>query len=230
MIRTVIAGIGSHVPPRIVRNDDLAKLMTTSDEWIRTRSGIQERRFADEGVYCSDLALEATQNALADARLEPSDLDFIIFATISPDHHFPGTGCFLQAKLGVPSIGCLDVRNQCTGFLYGLAVGDAFIRTGMYRNILVVGSEVHSSALNFSDAGRDVTVLFGDGAGAVVLAPSAMTGAGSFTRSSTPMAGSPRSFRRTFGIFPANPISPMRASIPGRYGPKWTGKPSSSML
>lgn len=178
MIRTVIAGIGSHVPPRIVRNDDLAKLMTTSDEWIRTRSGIQERRFADEGVYCSDLALEATQNALADARLEPSDLDFIIFATISPDHHFPGTGCFLQAKLGVPSIGCMDVRNQCTGFLYALAVGDAFIRTGMYRNILVVGSEVHSSALNFSDAGRDVTVLFGDGAGAVILAPSSDDGRG----------------------------------------------------
>jgi 3-oxoacyl-[acyl-carrier-protein] synthase-3 len=172
MIRSVIAGIGSYVPPRVVTNNDLAKLMTTSDEWIRTRSGIEERHFADEGVYCSDLALEAARDALADARLEPSDLDFIIFATLSPDHHFPGTGCFLQAKLGTLSIGCLDVRNQCTGFLYGLAVGDAFIRAGMYRHILVVGSEVHSSALDFSDEGRDVTVLFGDGAAAVVLASS----------------------------------------------------------
>jgi 3-oxoacyl-[acyl-carrier-protein] synthase III len=172
MVRSVIAGIGSYVPPRVVTNDDLSKLMTTSDEWIRTRSGIEERRFADEGVYCSDLALEATVNALADAQLEPSDLDFIIFATLSPDHHFPGTGCFLQAKLGVPTIGCLDIRNQCTGFLYGLAVGDALVRAGMYRHVLVVGSEIHSSALNFTDEGRDVSVLFGDGAAAVVLAAS----------------------------------------------------------
>jgi 3-oxoacyl-[acyl-carrier-protein] synthase-3 len=172
MMRSLIAGIGSYVPPRVVTNDDLARVMTTSDEWIRTRSGIEERRFADEGVYCSDLAMEATRNALADAHLEPSDLDFIILATLSPDHHFPGTACFLQAKLGVPYIGCLDVRNQCTGFIYGLAVGDALIRSGMYRHILVVGSELHSSALDFSDEGRDVTVLFGDGAGAVVLASS----------------------------------------------------------
>jgi 3-oxoacyl-[acyl-carrier-protein] synthase III len=172
MRRSVIAGIGSYVPPRVVSNDDLSRLMTTSDEWIRTRSGIQERRFAEEGVYCSDLALEAANNALADAHLEPSDLDFIIFATVSPDHHFPGTACFLQAKLGVPYIGCLDLRNQCTGFIYGLAVGDAFVRIGMYRHVLVVGAELHSNALNFSDEGRDVSVLFGDGAGAVVLASS----------------------------------------------------------
>ena len=172
MTRSVIAGIGSYVPPRVVTNDDLAKMMTTSDEWIRTRSGIEERRFADEGVYCSDLALQATRNALTDAGMEPEDLDFIIFATLSPDHHFPGTGCFLQAKLGVPGIGCLDIRNQCSGFLYGLALGDALIRAGTYRRVLVVGSEVHSSALNFTDEGRDVSVLFGDAAGAVVLAAS----------------------------------------------------------
>ncbi len=172
MTRSVIAGIGSYVPPRVVTNDDLAKMMTTSDEWIRTRSGIEERRFADEGMYCSDLALHATQNALTDAGLEPEDLDFIIFATLSPDHHFPGTGCFLQAKLGVPGIGCLDIRNQCTGFLYSLALGDALIRAGTYRRVLVVGSEVHSSALNFTDEGRDVSVLFGDAAGAVVLTAS----------------------------------------------------------
>ena len=143
--------------------------MTTSDEWIRTRTGILERRYADEGVLCSDLALEASRAALDDAHLDASELDFLILATLSPDHHFPGTGCYLQAKLGVSSIGCLDVRNQCTGFLYGLAVADAFIRAGVYRNILVVGSEIHSSALDFSDRGRDVTVLFGDGAGAAVV-------------------------------------------------------------
>lgn len=171
MVRSYIKGIGSYVPPKVVTNEDLSKLMTTSSEWIQTRTGIEERRFAEEGVYCSDLALEAVKMALQDADLEASDLDFIILATLSPDHHFPGTGCFLQAKLGVESIGCLDVRNQCTGFMYGLSVGDAFIRTGMYRHVLVVGSEVHSSALDFSDDGRDVAVLFGDGAGAVILGP-----------------------------------------------------------
>jgi 3-oxoacyl-[acyl-carrier-protein] synthase-3 len=169
MLRSYIRGVGSYVPPRVVTNDDLSRLMSTSDEWIRTRTGIVERRYADEGVFCSDLALEASQRALADAGLAPSDLDFILFATLSPDHHFPGTGCYLQAKMGVSSIGCLDVRNQCTGFLYGLSAADAFIRAGVYENILVVGAEIHSSALDFTDRGRDVAVLFGDGAGAVVL-------------------------------------------------------------
>ncbi len=178
MTRSVIAGIGSYVPPKVVTNDDLARLMTTSDEWIRTRSGIEERRHAEEGVYCSDLAVEAVKKAVEDAGLKPSDLDFIIFATLSPDHHFPGTGCFLQAKLGIEPVGCLDIRNQCTGFLYGLAAGDSFIRSGMYKRVLVVGSEVHSSALNFTDAGRDVAVLFGDGAGAVVLEASEEDGRG----------------------------------------------------
>jgi 3-oxoacyl-[acyl-carrier-protein] synthase-3 len=171
MVRSVIGGVGSYVPPRVVTNEDLSRLMTTSDEWIRSRSGIEERRFADEGVYCSDLALEAARNALEDASMTPSDLDLIIFATLSPDHHFPGSGCFLQAKLGIGSVGCMDVRNQCTGFLYALASADAFIRSGMHRRILVVGAEVQSSALDFSDRGRDVAVLFGDGAGAVVLCP-----------------------------------------------------------
>jgi 3-oxoacyl-[acyl-carrier-protein] synthase-3 len=169
MIRSVIAGIGSFVPPKVVTNDDLAQRMTTSDEWIQTRTGIRERRFAEEGVSCSDLALEATRKALEDAGMTASDIDFIIFATLSPDHHFPGTGCYLQAKLDAAPVGCLDVRNQCTGFLYSLATADAMIRAGLYRNILIVGSEVHSSALDFSDTGRDVAVLFGDGAGAVVL-------------------------------------------------------------
>lgn len=169
MPKSYIRGVGSYVPPRVVTNDELSLKMTTSDQWIRTRTGIVERRYADEGVQCSDLALEASLCALEDARLEPAELDFIILATLSPDHHFPGTGCYLQAKLGVSSIGCLDVRNQCTGFLYGLSIADAFIRGGVYRNVLVVGSEIHSSALDFSDRGRDVTVLFGDGAGAAVV-------------------------------------------------------------
>jgi len=172
VIRSCIVGIGSYVPPRVVSNDELARMMDTSDEWIRTRTGIVERHFAEEGVSCSDLGLEASKRALTDAGMTPGDLDFIVFATISPDHHFPGTGCFLQAKLGVAPIGCLDVRNQCTGFLYGMAVADALIRVGMYKNILVVGSEVHSSALDFTDEGRDVAVLFGDGAGAVIMSPS----------------------------------------------------------
>jgi len=169
MMRCIIKGIGSYVPPQVVKNDDLARLFTTSDEWIRTRTGIEERRFAEQGTSCSDLALKASQRALEDAQMEPADLDFIIFATLSPDHHFPGTGCYLQSKLGAKNIGCLDVRNQCTGFLYSMAVADALVRAGTYRNILVVGSEIHSSALDFSDKGRDVAVLFGDGAGAAVF-------------------------------------------------------------
>ncbi|MEJ5365309.1 MAG: beta-ketoacyl-ACP synthase III [Desulfosoma sp.] len=173
MIRSAVVGIGSYVPPKVVTNDDLSRLMTTSDEWIQTRTGIRERRFAEEGVKCSDLALEACRKALSDAGMTAEDLDFLIFATLSPDHHFPGTGCYLQPKLGTGPIGCLDVRNQCTGFLYSLTVADALIRAGVYRNILVVGAEVHSSALDFSDRGRDVAVLFGDGAAAVVLSPSA---------------------------------------------------------
>ncbi len=169
MVRSVIAGVGGYIPPKVVTNDDLARLMTTDDEWIRTRTGIEERHYADEGVSCSDLALEASRRAIEDAGITPADLDFVIFATLSPDHHFPGSGCYLQAKLGVGPIGCMDIRNQCTGFMYSLATADAFIRSGMYRRILVVGAEVHSSALDFSDRGRDVAVLFGDGAGAVVV-------------------------------------------------------------
>ncbi|MBW1989732.1 MAG: ketoacyl-ACP synthase III [Deltaproteobacteria bacterium] len=172
MIRSVISGIGSYVPPKAVTNDDLAKLMTTSHEWIQTRSGIEERRFADEGVYCSDLALEASKKAIEDAGITKDDVDFIILATLSPDHHFPGTGCALQDKLGIGPVGALDVRNQCTGFLYSLTVADALVRTGAYKNILVVGAEVHSSALNFTDEGRSVAVLFGDGAAAVIVSPS----------------------------------------------------------
>jgi 3-oxoacyl-[acyl-carrier-protein] synthase-3 len=172
MIRSKILGIGRFLPEKRVTNFDLEKMFDTSDEWIQQRTGIVERRYAEEGVFCSDLALEASRRALEDAAVSVEEIDFIIFATLSPDHHFPGSGCHLQRKLGIPGVGCLDVRNQCSGFLYSLATADAFVKTGMYKRILVVGAEVHSSALDFTNQGRDVAVLFGDGAGAVIVGPS----------------------------------------------------------
>lgn len=172
MIRARILGVGRYLPEKRVTNFDLAKMFDTSDEWIQQRSGIVERRFAEEGVYCSDLALEASREALKNAGMRAEEIDFIIFATLSPDHHFPGSGCYLQRKMGLTEIGCLDIRNQCSGFVYSLAVADAFVRMGMYRRVLVVGAEIHSSALNFSNEGRDIAVLFGDGAGAVIVGPS----------------------------------------------------------
>jgi 3-oxoacyl-[acyl-carrier-protein] synthase III len=172
VIRARILGVGRYLPEKRVTNFDLAKMFNTSDEWIRQRTGIVERRFAEEGVYCSDLALEASREALKSAGMKAEDLDFIIFATLSPDHHMPGNGCYLQAKMGLTEIGCLDIRNQCSGFLYSLAVADAFVRMGMYKRILVVGAEIHSSGLSFTDEGRDVAVIFGDGAGAVIVGPS----------------------------------------------------------
>ena len=169
MIRTVVKGTGYYVPPRVVTNDDLAKQLTTSDEWIVQRTGIKERRYIEDGVGASDLAVPASQQALKQAGLAATDLDLILFATLSPDVCFPGSACFLQHKLGCRQIAALDLRTQCTGFLYGLQTADAFLRTGMYKNILLVGAEVHSTGIEFADRGRDVTVLFGDGAGAVVL-------------------------------------------------------------
>jgi len=169
MPRTAILGLGRYLPERVVTNDDLAKMFDTSDEWIRQRTGIRERRYVEDGVGPADLAVPATKQALEDAGLELEDIEFIIFATLNPDYFFPGSGCVLQDKLGVPGIGALDVRAQCSGFIYGLSVADAFIKTGMYKRILLVGAEVHSSGLEFADRGRDVTILFGDGAGAVIL-------------------------------------------------------------
>lgn len=167
-----IAGLGHFVPERVVTNGDLSQWMETSDEWIRQRTGIEERRWVEGDVGASDLAVPAAQQALAEAGIEASDLDMIVFATLSPDINFPGSSCLLQAKLGVPGIATLDIRNQCTGFVYGLAVADQFIRTGMMNHILVVGGEVHSSGLDISTRGRDVAVLFGDGAGAAVVSAS----------------------------------------------------------
>jgi 3-oxoacyl-[acyl-carrier-protein] synthase-3 len=173
--RTVISGTGHYVPPQVVSNFDLEKLMNTSDEWIRQRSGILERRHVEVGVMTSDLAYEAALRALENARINRSEIDFIIAATLSPDHYFPGIGVIVQAKLGLSPIGALDVRNQCSGFIYALSVADQYIRTGVYRKILLVAAEIQSTNLDYSDEGRDMAVLFGDGAGAVVLEPSDST-------------------------------------------------------
>ncbi len=167
-----IVGLGSYVPDRVVTNHDLGEWMDTSDEWIVERTGIHERRWVDEGarIGSSDLGVEAARRALDDAGLDVGDVDMIIFATLSPDHQFPGTGVFLQQKLGLGPRPVLDIRQQCTGFVYGLATADAYIRTGMAERVLLVGAEVHSTGLDRSTRGRDVTVLFGDGAGAAVVA------------------------------------------------------------
>jgi 3-oxoacyl-[acyl-carrier-protein] synthase-3 len=177
--RSTILGIGHYVPSRVVTNHDLAKLMTTSDEWIVQRTGIRERRFIEHtGIGASDLALPACKMALEHAGLKVEDVDAIVFATLSPDHNFPGSGCFLGHKLGLPGVPALDVRNQCTGFLYGLSVADAWVRGDVYRNVLVVGAEVHSTGVEFTDRGRDVAVLFGDGAGAAVVGRAKRDGQG----------------------------------------------------
>ncbi|HFE51919.1 MAG TPA: ketoacyl-ACP synthase III [Bacteroidetes bacterium] len=169
MRRSRIVGTGMYVPPKIVTNRDLEPLVGTSDSWVRERTGIEQRHWVEGEVGASDLAYEASRGALEAAHVEPEDLDFIIFATLSPDYPFPGSGCLLQAKLGVPGIPTLDVRNQCSGFVYALAIADQFIRTGTYDRVLVVGAEVQSTGLDLSPRGRDMAVLFGDGAGAVVL-------------------------------------------------------------
>ncbi|MEZ4384890.1 MAG: beta-ketoacyl-ACP synthase III [Nannocystaceae bacterium] len=177
--RAAILGSGHYVPSRVVTNDDLAQMFNTSDEWIVQRTGIKERRFIEEnGIGASDLALPATKMALEQAGREAKDIDAIIFATLSPDIYFPGSGCLLGHKLGLPGVPALDVRNQCSGFLYSLSVADAWIRSGVYRNILVVGAEVHSTGIELADRGRDVAVLFGDGAGAVVVGEATREGQG----------------------------------------------------
>ena len=169
MPNAYISGTGFYVPPRVVTNDDLARIMDTSDEWIRERTGIKERRFAEPGIGPSDLAVHASKAAFIEAGVAPENVDFIIFATSTPDYYAPGSGCLLQHKLGLKNIGALDVRVQCAGFIYGLSVAHQYIRSAMFRNILLVGAEVQSSGLDFSNSGRDTAVIFADGAGAVIV-------------------------------------------------------------
>ena len=166
-----ILGVGSYVPPQIWKNDDLKKFMDTNDEWIQQRTGIKQRHWVDldSTTSSSDLAVHAAEKALESSGVKKEELDMVIFATLSPDHEFPGTACFFQDKFGVHGIPALDVRQQCTGFIYGMSIADQFIKTGMYQKILLVGAEVHSKGLDKSTQGRDVAVLFGDGAGAVVI-------------------------------------------------------------
>lgn len=171
MYNSKIIGLGKYLPETVVTNDELAKMMDTSDEWIRERTGIEERRWIDTNSEdnCSMMGAKAAKQAIERAGLTKDDIDFIIFATLSPDMYFPGGGVQVQAILDMPTIGALDVRNQCSGFLYAISIADNFIKTGMYKNVLVIGSEYHSGGLDRSDRGRGVSVIFGDGAGAAVL-------------------------------------------------------------
>lgn len=169
MRRTRIAGTGFYVPERVVTNHELSKLMDTSDEWIRQRSGIVERRFGAEHETPADLAHQACLRALADAKREIGEIDCILLATLSAQHEFPGTSFFLHERLGASEIPCMDLRAQCSGFLYALAAADSFVRAGQFSRVLVVGAEMHSMGIELATRGRDVAVLFGDGAGAVVL-------------------------------------------------------------
>jgi 3-oxoacyl-[acyl-carrier-protein] synthase-3 len=164
-----IVGTGFCVPERVVTNRDLEKLMDTSSEWIQKRTGIDERRWISEGETPAHLAQRASESALEAAGLEPGDVDCILLATLSPEHEFPGTSFFLQHRLGLEDTPCMDLRAQCTGFLYALTTADSFIRAGQFNRVLVVGCEAHSTGLDVSTEGRDVAVIFGDGAGAVVV-------------------------------------------------------------
>lgn len=169
MHRSRVLGIGMSVPSRVVTNHELATKMETSHEWIVERTGIEQRRWVEPGGSGAELGAAAGREAIERAGLEPKDIELIVYATLSPDFNFPGTGVFVQRLLGLREIPCLDIRQQCTGFIYGLSIADAYIRAGAFKHVLVIGSEVHSTGLDVSTAGRDVTVLFGDGAGAVVV-------------------------------------------------------------
>ena len=171
MYNSKIIGLGRYVPENVVTNDDLSKLMDTNDEWIQERTGIQERRWVkpNDGDTTSAMGVKAAKIAIERAGIDKNDIDFIIFATLSPDMYFPGPGVQVQHALDIKTVGALDVRNQCSGFVYAISVADNFIKTGMYKNVLVIGSELHSHGLDKTTRGRGVSVIFGDGAGAAVL-------------------------------------------------------------
>ena len=179
MIKSKIAGIGMYVPKNVFTNDDLKKYMETSDEWIQERTGIKERRYAHRtGETTTTMGVEAAKIAIERAGTTAKEIDFIIFATLSPDYYFPGCGVLVQRAMQMKEIGALDIRNQCSGFVYALSIADQFIKTGMYKNILIIGSEKHSFGLDFTTRGRNISVIFGDGAGAVVLQPAEKEGQG----------------------------------------------------
>ena len=227
MKRTVIRGTGRFLPPRVVTNEDMTRWMDTSDEWIQKRTGIEQRHWVPEegGVGSSDLGLAASQIAMQRAGWQPEDIDLIIFATLSPDIFFPGPGCLIQHKLGLDTTPALDIRQQCTGFLYGITTADAYIRSNLANKILLVGAEVHSTGLDISTRGRDVAVIFGDGAGAVCLdgvdsdepvgvLASALHANGKYAESLSTELGASRN----------NPRMSKEAIDEGRHYPKMDGK------
>ncbi|MDP3679715.1 MAG: beta-ketoacyl-ACP synthase III [Flavobacterium sp.] len=170
MYHSKIAGLGYYVPENVVTNDDLSKIIDTNDEWIQERTGIQERRHIIKGEdTTTSMGVKAAKIAIERSGVAAADIDFVVFATLSPDFYFPGPGVLVQRDLGLRTVGALDVRNQCSGFIYALSVADQYIKTGMYKNVLVIGSEVHSTGLDMTTRGRGVSVIFGDGAGAAVL-------------------------------------------------------------
>lgn len=170
MYHSKITGLGFYVPDNVVTNDDLSKIMETNDEWIQERTGIKERRHIIRGEdTTTSMGVKAAKIAIERAKVAKDDIDFIIFATLSPDYYFPGPGVLVQRDLGLKTVGALDVRNQCSGFVYAVSIADQYIKTGMYKNILVIGSELHSTGLDMTTRGRGVSVIFGDGAGAAIL-------------------------------------------------------------
>ena len=172
MPKSKIKGVGFYVPDNVIKNSDLEEIMDTSDEWIQERTGIKERRWVEGDLTTSLMGTYASKIAIKNAKISKNDIDFIIFATLSPDYFFPGSGVLLQKNLQLKEVGALDIRNQCSGFIYGLSVADQYIKSGMYENILVVGSEIHSGGLDKSSRGRSVSVIFGDGAGAAIVSKS----------------------------------------------------------
>lgn len=171
MYNSKIIGLGHYVPDNVVTNDDLSKLMDTNDAWIQERTGIKERRHVvkGDGDTTTTMGVKAAKIAIERAGIDKDDIDFIVFATLSPDYYFPGPGVLVQRDLGIKTVGALDVRNQCSGFVYAISIADQYIKTGMYKNVLVIGSELHSHGLDMTTRGRGVSVIFGDGAGAAVL-------------------------------------------------------------
>lgn len=171
MFNSKISGLGYYVPENVVTNDDLSKIMDTNDAWIQERTGIKERRHVvqGDGDTTTTMGVKAAKIAIERSGIDKNDIDFIIFATLSPDYYFPGPGVLVQRDLGIKTVGALDVRNQCSGFVYALSVADQYVKTGMYKNILVIGSELHSHGLDMTTRGRGVSVIFGDGAGAAIV-------------------------------------------------------------
>ena len=170
MYHSKISGLGFYVPENIVTNDDLSKIIDTNDDWIQERTGIQERRHIIKGQdTTTSMGVKAAKIAIERSGISNDEIDFVVFATLSPDYYFPGPGVLVQRDLGLRTVGALDVRNQCSGFVYALSVADQYIKTGMYKNILVIGSEIQSTGLDMTSRGRGVSVIFGDGAGAAVL-------------------------------------------------------------